>query len=65
MGTHESWSEVRRIFQESSDRHGADREAFLATVPDGPVLDEVRSLLATRWRPILHGSSCSTSTTPC
>ncbi len=46
MGTHDSWPEVRRIFQEASDRDGADRDAFLATVPDGPVLDEVRSLLA-------------------
>jgi non-specific serine/threonine protein kinase/serine/threonine-protein kinase len=46
MGTHDSWTEVRRVFQEASDREGADRDAFLATVPDGPVLDEVRSLLA-------------------
>ncbi len=45
MGTHESWSEVRRVFQEASDRAGADRDAFLASVPAGPVLDEVRSLL--------------------
>ena len=45
MGTHESWSEVRRVFQEAVDRAGADRDAFLASVPAGPVLDEVRSLL--------------------
>jgi non-specific serine/threonine protein kinase/serine/threonine-protein kinase len=45
MGLHERWPEVRRLFQEASDRDGADREAFLASVPEGPVLDEVRSLL--------------------
>jgi len=45
MSTSDTWSEVRRVFQEASERHGADRDAWLARVPPGPVLDEVRSLL--------------------
>lgn len=46
MGMDDRWPEVRRLFQEASEREGAQRDAFLSTVPDGPVLHEVRSLLA-------------------
>ena len=42
------WPEVRRLLKEACDYEGSDREAFLAAIPDGPVLDEVRALLAGR-----------------
>jgi hypothetical protein len=40
------WDRIGKLFEEASQLHGADRDAFLATLTEDSVAAEVRSLLA-------------------
>src|SRR5918993_4431862 len=48
MSTQNYWPGVRRLLKEACEYQGADREAFLAAIPEGPVLGGVRAGLACR-----------------